>query len=133
MRSYDSGLLKEPLDLFLGDNAKEVDPVEWISNKANVLLINNKGDVAIFEHETPGVVTGHYYFTSRGRAAINVGKQFIQEVFDEGVQLIRGLTPLTNLGARWMSRRLGFTSHGVVQTLSGPHELFIMHKSDYKL
>lgn len=130
MRTFNAKLVAEAVAFFLKEEREDFDAIEWVSNHANIAL-SKGGDLAVFEHETPGVVTGHYYFVSRGRSAINVGRDFLGEVFDEGVQVIRGLTPLTNLGARWMSRHLGFTSHGIVMVLNDPHELFIMHRTEY--
>lgn len=130
MRTFDANLVAKAVRFFLKGERDDFDPIDWVSDHANIALVKG-GDLAIFEHELPGVVTGHYYFESRGRSAINIGQDFLGEVFDEGVQIIRGLTPLTNLGARWMSRRLGFTSHGVVMVLNDPHELFTMHRTEY--
>lgn len=132
MRTYDADIVSKAVAFFRKTEA-DFDPVEWISNHANIALRNDTGDMAVFEHETPGVVTGHYWFESRGRKAIDAGKSFLDELFNPeyNVQLVRGLTPITNLGARWMSRRLGFTSHGVVNTTIGPHEIFIMHRTEY--
>lgn len=132
MRTFNAKLVAEAVAFFLKKENGGFDPIEWVANPANICLVKG-GDLAVFEHERPGVVTGHYYFVSRGRSAINIGHDFLDEVFDSGVEVVRGLTPLENLGARWMSRHLGFTSHGVVRSSrTGPHELFIMHRTEHK-
>lgn len=109
------------------------DCVGWIAHPLNIALTNTDGDIALFEVERPGYMSGHYHFNSRGRSAITAGKSFLDEVFNPcyNVEVIRGLTPLENLGARWMSRQLGFTSYGAVKTDLGPHEIFILHRKDH--
>jgi hypothetical protein len=48
------------------------------------------------------------------------------------VEVIEGLSPLGKLGARWLNRKLGFKSHGVVDTVSGPCEIVIMTKNEWR-
>lgn len=132
MRSFNAKHVAEAVAFFLSGERDDFDAIEWISNHENIALVNDNNDMAVFEHETPKVVTGHYYFRSRGRQAVNAGKEFLNELFVvSDTQLIRGLSPLTNLGARWMNRQLGFTSHGVVHTTTGPHELVMLHRKDH--
>lgn len=105
----------------------------WVSDVANIALVNDDGDVALFECEGPGYYSGHYSFNNRGRKAIEAGHAFLDEVLNTcyNVEVIRGLTPLENLGARWMSRKLGFTSYGPVKTDLGPHEIFILTRKEF--
>jgi hypothetical protein len=132
MRTYDSYIAYTAIQT-LTKAQPDFDVIEWISDQDNIMLINSLGDVALFEHEKNlRGVTGHYYFRSRGKPAIQAAKEFLAEVFGLGVQSIKGLTPLTNLGARWMSRHIGFKSYGVVRTTKEPCELFIMHYTEYK-
>lgn len=132
MRTLDPQLIKQAVSFFLKDDIDQFDPVEWVANHSNIALVNDRDDLAVFEGASrPGIVTGHYYFQSRGRQAVHSGREFLVELFrDYPVELCRGLTPLTNLGARWMSRHLGFTSHGVLSTPKGPHELFMLSRKD---
>jgi hypothetical protein len=130
MRVYDTKLVAEAVAFFLKGEPRDFDAIDWVANHHNIILQEGK-DLALFECQKPGIVAGHYYFQSRGRQAINVGRKFLNEVFDEGVQLIQGMTPLTNLGARWMSRQLGFTSHGVMYVQNTPYEFFTKHRSEH--
>ena len=131
MRSYDALLAYEAVKA-LTEDEPTVDMIEWVADQKNILLINEYGDLSLFESDPTGRnVTGHYYFKSRGRRAVQSAKEFLVEVFDLGVQTIKGITPLNNLGARWMSRHLGFKSYGVVQTFKEPCELFIMHHTEF--
>jgi hypothetical protein len=132
MRTFDASVVERVARSLTKRPEAPFDPIAWIAHQPNIALINDNGDVALFEGENRPLVTGHYHFNSRGRQAINAGKSFLDEVFSLNVRVIRGLTPLTNLGARWMSRQLGFTSHGVINTDTGPHELFMLTCEDHK-
>lgn len=132
MRIYDAHLIAQAVEFFR-KTEEDFDPVLWISDHQNVALQNDMGDMSLFERELPGVVTGHYYFKSRGKEAIKVSRAFLDEIFNPcyNVEVIRGLVPLTHLGARWMSRQIGFKSHGVVKISDKPFELFILSKKEY--
>jgi len=106
---------------------------DWINTDFNIALANEDGDVALFEYYLPGVVTGHYFFKARARQAVKVAKEMLEELFtgDYDVKVIRGLTPLEKLGARWMNKQLKFNSYGVVQTEAGPCELVILTKEEW--
>lgn len=106
-------------------------PEEWIGQDRNIALLDD-GDLALFEEESPGIYYGHYFFVSRGRAARVKGNRFLDELFtNHGAEIVKGLTPVENLGAKWMSRQLGFKSFGVVTPENIPCELFILSKRDH--
>lgn len=109
------------------------EPVSWLANPLNICLTNGEGDFSLFERELPHVVTGHYFFKSRGRQAVRIAREMLAEAFLGAyeIELIRGLTPLQKLGARWMNKQLGFKSYGVVQTLVGPCELVMLTKQEW--
>lgn len=133
MRTFDVDKIKEAVELYAKDILGFY-PDEWLANEENVALTNDNGDIFLFERELPGVVTAHYFFYSRGRKAVNAGKEMLKELFTGpyDVQLIRGLTPLEHLGARWMNKQLGATSYGVVHTILGPCELVILTKQEWE-
>jgi len=130
MRCYSPELVSAAVEPY--GPIQDFNPVEWLADHKNIALMN-RDDCALFEYEAPGVYTGHYFFVSRGKEAIRVGKEFLREIFQggHGVQVIRGLTPLTNLGARWMNKRLGFTGYGPIDTPTGVVELVILTKKEY--
>lgn len=115
------------------DSLSGFNPEEWLADTRNVALINDLGDISLFQRLTPSVVIGHYFFLSRGRAAINAAQEMLKEVFTGpyGVEAVEGLSPLQKLGARWLNRKLGFKSHGVVDTVAGPCEIVIMTKNEW--
>lgn len=110
------------------------EPDIWINDDKNIALTDNKGNFSLFEYNLPGVYTGHWFFPyARGRQAINLANEMLDEIFAPDkydVKIIRGLTPLQNLGARWLARQVGFKSHGVTQTEAGPCELFILSRRE---
>jgi hypothetical protein len=119
-------LLRPYQDLF-----PETDIQTWLDTPGNFYL--REGDnLALFAYQYDGLYIGHYFFVARGKEARDLGKRFIKKAFErEDVKVIEGLTPLTNLGARWMSRQLGFKSHGVVETRRGFCELFLLTKEQH--
>lgn len=131
MRTYDTQLVQEAIEN-LHDGA-DVTADEWLSDPKNIALTNDKGDLALFEIGFRDVYTGHYYFSSRGRQAIKVAREFLDEVFNTcyNIDVILGLTPITNLPARWLSRQVGFKSHGVVEGPKRHYEMFIMTKREF--
>lgn len=131
-RTYDVNLIAPAIEFFLKSSTK-VDPVDWISNPDNIVLLNEAGDIALFEKGVKDTYSGHYFFQSRGRSAITAGKEFLDELFNTcyNIEILMGLTPLTNLPARWMSRQLGFKSHGVIISDKRPYEMFIITKKEF--
>ena len=108
------------------------DPQTWIEDDRNIAVSDGEGNYNLFEYEMEGVYTGHTFYTKRGRAALDLGKEVLDYVFSlPEVRVIRGLTPLHKTGARWFSRKLGFQSYGVVRTVAGPCELFILDKPTF--
>lgn len=97
------------------------------------VCLRSDDNIALFERDAPRLWTGHYFFKVRGKDALKLSRQMLKEFFSVFQPLvIKGLTPLEHLGARWMSRQLGFKSYGVVQTVVGPCELFILTKEDWE-
>jgi len=132
-RTFDIDVVKAATDPYK-EGLYGFNPEDWIEGTENIALVNEDKDVALFEREIPGIVTGHYFFVSRGRAAVRVAKEMLKEAFtkDYDIKVIRGLTPLQKLGARWMNKQLGFKSYGVVNTIAGPCELVILTKEEWE-
>jgi len=114
---------------------EDFDANEWLADYENLALFNDAGDLAMFSFQKEGVYTGHYFFLSRGRQAVKAAKELLEFFWEtaENAQVLVGLTPLEKLGARWMNKQLKFTSHGVVQTVTGPCELVILTKKEWEI
>ncbi len=132
VRTYDVNLIAPAIEFFLKSDT-QVDPVDWIANPDNIVLQNDSGDIALFEKGVKDTYSGHYFFKSRGRSAIRAGQEFLDELFNTcyNINILMGLTPLTNLPARWMSRQLGFKSYGIIQSERKPYEMFIITKKEF--
>lgn len=106
---------------------------EWIGNTGNVCLRSGQ-DFGMFDLTYQGVYTAHYFFSpeTRGRKAIDLARQMLRKAFvDHGARSIRGLTPIDNRKALWMTRHLGFTSYGLADYKDDPHELFILTLDEF--
>lgn len=113
----------------------QVDPIEWLANPANIVLENEYGDLALFEYGFPTkkIYSGHYFFKSRGRRAITSARGFIDELFNScyNISVLMGMTPLERKDARWLTRQVGFTPHGVEEIGGKEYELFILTKKEF--
>lgn len=109
-------------------------PLPWLSNISNIALMNENGDIALFERQDTDIVCGHYFFFSRGKEALRAAKDFLQEIFTGryNVNTIVGITPLDNKGALWMNKRLKFSSYGQIDTSVGPCEFVSLFKRDWE-
>ena len=105
----------------------------WLETSDHIALIDKQDNVALFEPIEGHRYQGHYYFIERGRGALDAGKRFLEELFIQypHIQVLQGLTPVDQKGARWLSRQLGFKSYGVEDTIAGPAELFILTRAEY--
>lgn len=131
-RQINMDLIEEALEFFR--QTSNFDPVTWLADERNIVLENNLGDIALFEYQSDGIVIGHYYFKSRGREAVQSALKFLERIFDPcyNIHVIKGITALDHLGARWLSRRIGFKSYGVVHAQGRAAELFILTASEYR-
>lgn len=134
MRTYDALKISSAIKYFL-QTEEFVDPIEWLSNPANIVLENDRGDLALFEYgiTTQKVYSGHYYFQSRGKAAILAAREFLDELFNTcyNISVLMGLIPLPSKAARWITRRIGFTSYGTEEIRGTEYEMFILTKKEF--
>lgn len=107
-------------------------PEVWLADPKNVALTNDAKDLALFQFDREGVYYGHYFFNSRGKDAVTAAEGFVKEFFaNYPAQAIQGLTPVDNKGARWLSRKIGFRNYGLIDTVNGLCELFILTRKEY--
>lgn len=89
-------------------------------------------DAGCFIEKYPGVWESHYLCTSRGREALSATHAVLREFFtNEDAALITGVIRTENRPAKLFTRKVGFTSLGVVSYPEGDYELFILTKKDY--
>ncbi len=134
MRIYDLGKIKTAIQSLVKSTEK-VDVEEWLADPTNIALENEHGDLALFEYGFPlkKIYSGHYFFKSRGRQALQAARDFLDEIFNPcyNINVITGFTPVDNKAARWISRRVGFTSHGFEEIHGKEYELFILTKKEF--
>ena len=112
----------------------DIDAKSWIEDKRNILLIDDRGNMTAFEYSKAGVYRGHYFFKDRGKEALKAASSFLEEFFQqpEEPSVLIGVTPLTYLGARWLNRKIGLESNGVIETPTGPSEMFMMTRKQWQ-
>lgn len=131
IRSYDSVVLYKALSMVPDRNAN-IDCVTWLANPKNIMLVegDNVG-LATFEYD--GLLTVHWFYTCRGRAALDLAEKMIDAAFSTyGAKVVRGLTDTKLRGAQLFARKLGFKSYGTnIHTDGTECELFIMTKDEF--
>lgn len=132
-----AGIVKETVDWALLDKAAKASPIERFGfdpeslvHRPNILL-QCFDDLALFEYESNGVYSGHYFFSMGGRESIYNGRKMLDHMFSNGAEVIKGLTPKNLRAAKWMNRKLGFKYYGDIDTHAGPMELYILTKKEY--
>lgn len=129
-RFKDPSLLDQLCDAY-PEELGHFDVEDWIANDDNYAYTDGE-NVGLVEKSSDGVHTAHYFFVVRGKAAKRLAIEMLDNFFNTtDVNLLRGLTPLPKVGARWMNRQVGFKAAGVVQTFIGPCELFVLSKQDF--
>lgn len=129
---FDTRALQKTLSLY-PSLTSEVTALEYLNGK-NQVWYDGEGNFNLLTWNGEGVYTAHYFFpTKRGRAALDMVKAGLKAVFvdNDEIQVLRGLTPVTQRGAIWMNRQLGFKSYGTVEDGERSYEIFILTKKEY--
>ncbi len=131
-RTFSPEVIQKAVDLF-PEGTETFDPSDWLSKEKNIAITNDKGDVILLDYQHEKVYCGHWFFFSRGRQAIEAAEDAGEYIFNKTpCEVIIGATPLQKLGARWLSKKMGFTSYGVLEYDQGPCELLILTKKEYQ-
>lgn len=129
-RVYDPIRIRAALDLYPFE-VIDLDVSDWLRNP--VIVLGEDANLGLFEQYFPGVYTGHYFFTARGKAAKDLSIKMLREIFETyGAQAVRGLTPTEHKAAIWMARHLGFKTYGELDTSSGKCILFVITTREFK-
>lgn len=131
IRSFDPVVMQDAMGRYPELDHPGFDYQRWLDRKSNVMLV--EGDsVGLATGEYRGLYTGHFFYSVRGRKALELGRRMLDEMFTTyGAETMRGLTPVEYKPAKWVNRQLGFKSYGVIDTDTGPHELFILTKEEF--
>lgn len=133
-RCFNPDTISEAAKLF-GYQVAGFYPDQWVKDLNNIALVDENGNMALFEVENGTLASGHYLFKHKGQAGINSGLAIIAELFTNpcyNIKAIRGFTPEENRAAKLVSRKLGFKEVAVVDTVEGPCSLFVLTKEEWK-
>jgi len=132
VRMHDPSLVREALKLYPFEEI-DFDVEDWITDPSNIVLSDERGNLGLFEECSTKTYSGHYFFKDKGKIAKDLAVRMLSIIFDEyEAELVRGLTPTKHRAALWMNRQLGFKPYGVIDTWRGPHEIFILTKTEFK-
>lgn len=129
-RSFDLDLLLKltlPYDL-----APKEHYVQWFNMPKNLMFVEDD-NAGLATYEYYGVYNVHWYFTVRGREAIELAKRMIVNLFENyDAELIRGMIETKLKASRWACRQVGLTSHGIiVDPRFGEMEMFTATKDEF--
>lgn len=129
-QTFDREMIEEGLGLY-PNHVIDMNVGLWLASPQS-LALEEDGNVGMFEQFSSGVYTGHYFFRDRGKKAKDLAIRMMDKVFaDYGVEILRGLTPIDNRPAQWMTRHLGFKDYGEFEHPSGMCTLFMMTKNEF--
>jgi len=108
------------------------DAASWFANQSNIPLTDGSS-VGLFGSCGPHVFEAHWLFVARGREALDLGADMLAAMFDlYGARVIKGMIPTERKASRWFTRKLGCRSLGIIETIRGPHELFMLARADFE-
>lgn len=107
---------------------------DWLAFPGNIAVTFDNGDVTLFDREDEGIYEIHVLFNSRGRQAIQHGREAIRTMFlAHGATLIMGLVPVIRSDVKMFARWIGMRPSGLRQTRYGLCELFVLSKFMWKV
>ena len=91
-------------------------------------------NLMLFEKLRDNVYRGHFFFVDkRGKAAKDFAKECVKRMFlENGASVLQGLTPEFEKAGRIMARLIGGKSYGIIETINGPAELFMLTKKEWE-
>lgn len=110
---------------------RHLSPIEdlrtWFDNPNHVML--SDGDsVGLGTLEYPGLYNLHWFYTVRGRQALNLARDMLRFLFEQkNAKGVRGWIRTDLKPSIWGARQMGLKSLGVIDN----HELFFMTKEDF--
>lgn len=130
-RSFDLGLLLKATAPY-PDLSPPEDFKTWFSRPRNLMF--REGDsVGLATYEYPGLYSVHWYYTVKGKDAVDLGRRMIGNLFENyGAEVLRGFVKTRLKHSRWAIRQLGFKSHGILTFPDGDeNEVFFITKDEY--
>ena len=119
------------LSQVLGEYEMAPDNKTWVNVEGN-LMFRLGDDVGLATYDYPGMYTVHWFFKSRGKAAIKTAIVMLNEVFTNyKAEIVRGIIALDNKPSVFLSRYVGFERISVEDFSDGPNEVILLTKSAF--
>lgn len=131
-RSYNSELLRQATEPY-PDILPRTFPFEaWVTNSRNVMY-EEDGSVGLATFEYHGVYNVHWFFNVGGKPALNLAREMLDALFNDiGAEVVRGITRVDLRPARFMCRKLGLKSAGIITYPDGKdYEMFLLTKNEF--
>lgn len=112
--------------------ATEEDFRNWFANEKN-LMFSDGENVGLATYEYPGLYSVHWFFTVRGRKALDLGRAMLVNLFENyGAEAVRGFIKSDLKASRWAARQVGLKSLGLMECPDGTEdEIFYASKKEY--
>ena len=121
----------EYLTKVLGEYTMAPDNKTWVNIEGN-LMFRVGDDVGLATYDYPGMYTVHWFFKSRGKAALKTAFAIGEELFTtHGARVLRGVIGLDNKPSIYLSRYAGFKRISIEEFPDGPNEVILLTKSDF--
>lgn len=117
------------------ESVRHFSPIEdlktWFETPENIML--TEGDsVGLGTLEYPGLYNVHWFYSVRGRKALNLGRAMIRFLIEhKDAKAVRGWIRTDLRASIWAARQIGFKSLGVFTDQKGEYELFCMTKDEF--
>lgn len=104
----------------------------WLDVPENRMYVKGD-DVGLATFDYPGMYSVHWFFKSRGKAAILTAVEMLDRLFsdDPDVKVVRGVTPKSLRGARLLAKYLGFETISMEEFADEPNELMLLTKENF--
>lgn len=130
VRCHDPEVLDKFLDPY--DYHMATSNKDWLETPGNVAyMIGDNLGLATLDY--PGLFAVHWFFTSKGREAVEVCLAMLEPVFGEhGAKAIRGVVPIDNKPSRRLAKYVGCETFATETYPDGEtYELMILSKERY--
>jgi hypothetical protein len=126
-RCYDPDVLEAALSPY--DYRMGVDNKSWLETPGNIAYTSGD-DLGLATFDYPGLYAVHWFFKSKGRAAVEVCLAMLDKVFGEHeAQAVRGVTPISNRPARRLAKYVGCETVSIETYPDGEeYEIMILSK-----
>lgn len=130
IRCHDPEVLTKalgPYDYHMGNDNKS-----WLENPENLAYAIGD-DLGLASFDYPGVYSVHWFFKSKGRAAIEVCVTMLDKLFGEhGAEIVRGITPMDNKPARRLAKYVGCETLSIETYPDGEdYEIMVLSKERF--